>query len=388
MKWWSDLWLNEGFATFMEYYGTEAAEPRWDVLQQMHVEDGYAAYSYDSSFYTHSITNKNANLTVEEIEELFDSISYSKGSLLIRMLKGWVDSEAWNGYFFERIRFHLQKFKYSNADTHDLMDSIKTDVITGDVTEFMDKWSTLNGHPLVNVSIKQKDSDLYDITLSQRRFLQTTYDKSLHEKIVTKLNTNLFPVDENEHDFWPIPITIKCIYNGKISTLMMKGENITLKDQECDHILVNVEYNGFYRVAYPSNLYEKYRNMLMRNFTQLSSGERFGLINDILTFSQTTTDDIVSISDIFDIMKYIRKERDYVIWKVTLLQFESIRLKIDDDLSFLGKFDEFVRKLIAPLTNDMIKIVSRGQRISHLEELLISLTFTEGLRYQYKVNII
>jgi aminopeptidase N len=82
MRWWNDLWLNEGFAEFMEYKGTDAVEPLWKMLDQFVYVDARKALHADASVFTHPIA-----ATVEEpaeIQEIFDDISYSKGSSVLR----------------------------------------------------------------------------------------------------------------------------------------------------------------------------------------------------------------------------------------------------------------------------------------------------------------
>ena len=82
MKWWSDLWLNEGFAEFMEYKGTEAAEPDWFMSEQFVFTELVRAMRADQSSFTHSIA-LNVSDPVE-IREIFDDISYGKGAAILR----------------------------------------------------------------------------------------------------------------------------------------------------------------------------------------------------------------------------------------------------------------------------------------------------------------
>jgi aminopeptidase N len=78
MKWWSDLWLNEGFAEFMEYKAVDAVEPKWQMLDQFIPFDFVRALHADESRYTHKIAVQVGN--PNEISSIFDDISYGKGS--------------------------------------------------------------------------------------------------------------------------------------------------------------------------------------------------------------------------------------------------------------------------------------------------------------------
>ena len=81
MEWWSDLWLNEGFAEFMEYKGTQAAEPDWYMSEQFVFAELSRAMRADQSAFTHSIATNVTDPT--EIQELFDDISYGKGAAIL-----------------------------------------------------------------------------------------------------------------------------------------------------------------------------------------------------------------------------------------------------------------------------------------------------------------
>ncbi|MCL4131802.1 UNVERIFIED_CONTAM: hypothetical protein GTU68_054331 [Idotea baltica] len=82
--WWSELWLNEGFATYMEYHGLDALNPTFQMLEQFIANDLQYVFATDSLESSHPI-----NVEVDdpaEIWELFDTISYSKGASIIRMM--------------------------------------------------------------------------------------------------------------------------------------------------------------------------------------------------------------------------------------------------------------------------------------------------------------
>ena len=82
MEWWSDLWLNEGFAEFMEYKASDSAEPFWYMKEQFIFSENIRALKADASAFTHSIATNVSN--PEEIQEIFDDISYGKGAAVLR----------------------------------------------------------------------------------------------------------------------------------------------------------------------------------------------------------------------------------------------------------------------------------------------------------------
>ncbi|KAK7072474.1 hypothetical protein SK128_018345, partial [Halocaridina rubra] len=88
MKWWTDLWLNEGFANFMQNNGIDYCEPTWKIMEQLVVDDVQYVFSLDALESSHPISVPVNN--PEEIGQIFDSISYSKGSAIIRMMNNFL----------------------------------------------------------------------------------------------------------------------------------------------------------------------------------------------------------------------------------------------------------------------------------------------------------
>ncbi len=118
MKWWNDLWLNESFATFMSYKAVDNFFPEWDMWEDFIGDETESALEDDCIKATHPIEVevKNPN----QIEEIFDVISYSKGGSILRMLEGYVGEEI----FRKGVSKYLSDNKYGNATSEDLWDSL------------------------------------------------------------------------------------------------------------------------------------------------------------------------------------------------------------------------------------------------------------------------
>ncbi|KAI9002898.1 peptidase family M1-domain-containing protein [Hyaloraphidium curvatum] len=99
MRWWDDLWLNEGFAQYVENLGAEeyglSENENWRMEEQFFGGEEESSLWEDAGRWTHAVVNKNLK-TPGEIEEAFDAITYSKGSSLIRMLRAWVNEARKN----------------------------------------------------------------------------------------------------------------------------------------------------------------------------------------------------------------------------------------------------------------------------------------------------
>ena len=119
MDWWDDLWLNEGFASYIEYRGQNASEPNWNIDQFFLNDDMHGVIRLDALDSSHPIIQPVTN--PDQITEIFDTISYSKGSSVLRMLEYAIGSDA----FRDGVIYYINQHLYSNAKTQDLWNSIQ-----------------------------------------------------------------------------------------------------------------------------------------------------------------------------------------------------------------------------------------------------------------------
>ena len=119
MDWWDDLWLNEGMASYIEYKGQNASEPNWHIDQFFLNDDLHGVMRLDALDSSHPIIQEVNN--PDQITEIFDTISYSKGSSVLRMLEYAIGSDLFREGIIDYINQHL----YSNAQTQDLWNSIQ-----------------------------------------------------------------------------------------------------------------------------------------------------------------------------------------------------------------------------------------------------------------------
>ncbi|WAQ96439.1 AMPE-like protein [Mya arenaria] len=165
MDWWQDLWLNEGFASFMEYLGADKHEPDWNMPAQFLLEDEQPVMETDAGVSSHPIVVHVTDPA--DINAVFDSISYSKGSSVIRMLEQWMGRKQ----FFGGISRYLNTYKYRNAQTDDLWEAlgqIQGSSKNHSVKAVMDTWTKQMGLPVLIVTVS---TDGRTITLTQSRFL-------------------------------------------------------------------------------------------------------------------------------------------------------------------------------------------------------------------------
>lgn len=115
MHWWNDIWLNEGFASYIEYKGLTEAEPTWQIMDHFTVDNLHSVLQLDALPSTRAII-KDAD-TPDEITALFDSIAYNKAASIIRMLDDFVGPAN----FQKAVTKYLTDFKYKSTVTSDFL---------------------------------------------------------------------------------------------------------------------------------------------------------------------------------------------------------------------------------------------------------------------------
>ncbi|MDO8639125.1 MAG: M1 family metallopeptidase, partial [Candidatus Daviesbacteria bacterium] len=183
MQWWNDLWLNEGFASFVEYLAIDSIFPDWDIWTQFVLNEMGDAFSLDSLKNTHPI--EVPVFHPSEISEIFDKVSYAKGAVVLRMLWQYLGEKD----FQKGLQVYLKKYSFGNASTKDLWDVLEK-VSGKPVGKVMKNWTQKAGHPVVNVEFRIKNSEL---RLIQSRFFSSPISKK----------------ESKDKTIWSIPIRVK-----------------------------------------------------------------------------------------------------------------------------------------------------------------------------------
>jgi puromycin-sensitive aminopeptidase len=241
--WWTDLWLNEGFASWMEYFVTDKLFPDWQMWTQFITDELSPAQKLDALKSTHPIEVRVGN--PDEIPGIFDAISYSKGACLIRMVHSYLGERV----FRDGIIAYLKKFQYANATTNDLWDTL-TQVSYKRVDQLMKDWSLQAGFPVLSVSTSD-----HSLNISQERF-------------------ELLPDDSNEQT-WIVPLYANAPLPADV--LDQKQTDLQLNIESKD-LLINQGLTGFYRVKYDEEKLSRLATMLAGK--QLSPIDRLEVIND------------------------------------------------------------------------------------------------------------
>lgn len=348
MKWWNDLWLNEGFATFMEYIGTEHIKPEWKMVDQFVVSVVQNALFLDALASSHPISVLLDDPNT--IESMFDTISYSKGSAIIGMLRSFLGSDNLR----KGLQAYLKKFNYSNADTADLWNVFSTASENGpnpvNVAKIMDTWTQQMGFPLINVTRQGRK-----YTATQRRFVTTVQEDDSPEFI-------------SHYAYkWYVPFTCITDKSPHVQKLVwMNLEDVTFElDADVKWIKCNVNQTGFYRVNYEVDMWKTLGEVLINDHETFTSADRASLIDDAFTLARyNMLDSIIPLN----MLMYLRYESDIVPWSTALDQLFDWYLLLHEKPA-LQYFKVYIRQLLEPVI-DHLKLEDGGNTESPLDKIL------------------
>jgi aminopeptidase N len=224
MDWWQDLWLNEGFATWIQYFVVEKLYPDWNIFEQFVNDDFGRAMSLDQLESSHPI--EVPIRAAAEVNEIFDAISYSKGCAVIRMLVEYLTVET----FRKGLLIYLERHKYANASTKDLWNAL-SEASGKDISSMMTSWTRQTGYPVLVVT----QADKRKLKITQNRYLSNG-------------------IDFNDETIWHIPIAY-VTNHGRSEAILMTQKSIEIEVDDFEWIKFNPQQTGFYRVSYPAEYY-------------------------------------------------------------------------------------------------------------------------------------
>lgn len=352
MDWWDDLWLNEGFASFVEYLGVDYTESQWEVLDQMVVDDMKPVMVTDAGLNSHPIV-VDVNHP-DQINEVFDAISYSKGASIIRMLQVIMGQKE----FFNGINRYLTKYKWSNAKTDDLWAELGQVPGGHSVKDVMDTWTRQMGLPYINITYDlNADGTLTKVTATQHRFLA---DRNLR-------------YNESDSRFryrWHVPLNyMDGNQSNTIVWMKQDQDSITFNvtknmNEPTNNIKFNVNETGFYRVNYPDFIWRRFADALNEiGSTAIAfPADRTGLVDDAFNLARGG---YLHYNVALEITKYLDKEFHHLPWYSAYSGISYIK----DMFINSGKFD-FLRRYILQKAGPVLNKLSWDDGTSHLEKLM------------------
>lgn len=336
MEWWTHLWLNEGFACFIEYLAVDEIFPEWDIWKQFIANEHNVALKLDGLKNTHPIEVPVKHPS--EINEIFDEVSYAKGANVIFMLATYLGPTG----FRDGLRYYLKKHAYKNARTEQLWEAFEH-ITKKPVKKLMQNWTKKPGYPVISL-IEKKDN----IQLSQKRFFSS---------IISNKKTK-------DTTVWQIPLALKEQEGQSIQLIDKK--KITLPKPVGSWLKLNTGETSFVRVQYPATYIEAFQTAIKTK--QLSDIDRLGLIRDAFALAEAG---IASVSDALTLSQSYKDEEEYVVWAELSGHIHGIANLIADDKELYKTYAAFAKNIFATIADRMGWEKKPGEK--HTDALLRAL---------------
>ena len=324
MAWWDNLWLNEGFASWMGTKCTAHFNPQWEVWLEKSIPRDPArrigipkeqAMEGDARATTHPIQQPVA--TEGEANNAFDDITYKKGQSFLRMLESFLGEEP----FRDGIRRYIQAHQYSNSTTADLWNAL--DAASGKpVTEIAAAWTEQPGFPVVTVKRENNGK----VLLAQERFT--------------------IGFSKASDGLWKIPITYFIDAQSAPATMLMSQKTTSLEDIPMDRALkLNVDGAGNYRVAYDATSWK----LLLASLPRMNAPDKVNLLSDAWAFVQAG---LQPLAFYIDLVGRLPQDTALAVREQIINVFDSINHLLADTPQ-RDQFRNYAQWVLRPTLNEL-----------------------------------
>lgn len=336
------MWLNEGYASFVEFLCVHKLFPEYDIWTQF-VTDMYTrALELDSLKNSHPVEVPVGHPS--EIDEIFDEISYNKGASVIRMLYHYIGDND----FRRGMNIYLNRHQYKNTQTEDLWAALG-EASSKSVADVMSTWIKQKGFPVISVSSVQNGTKRV-LTLTQNKFTANGADE--------------------EDSLWMVPITVSTakgpqdiahttIFSTKTATIEI--DNV----DEGDWVKINPGTVGYYRTRYTPEMLDLLIPAI-RNQT-LPPLDRLGLIDDLFALVQAGR---APTTEFLKLIEAYRNESNYTVWSSITNSLVKLQILLSHT-TLQNQIHAYGARLYKPIA-DRLGWECKSDE-SHLDTLLRSL---------------
>ncbi len=313
MDWWNNIWLNEGFATWMENKPVAAMHPEWNV-DQMVAADAQDTLNLDSQPTTRPIRAPLAN-TPDEINQLFDGISYGKAGAVLLMVENYLGPET----FRQGVHNYLAAHEYGNATAEDFWNA-QTAASHKPVDKIMESFVVQPGVPLLTFG----EPAAGQVPVEQKRFF---LDPGEHSEAVQK---------------WTVPVCFaRAQTDGHRCDLLTPSER-SLNVPAVPLFFANADGKGYYRSAYAP---AQYKALVASAETGLTPAERISLAGD--EWARVHTGD-VPVGDFLDLAAAFRADSDAGVFSAVSQLIASVYGNIAANAGERAALSAWVRRTFGP----------------------------------------
>ncbi|DAZ98419.1 TPA: hypothetical protein N0F65_000133 [Lagenidium giganteum] len=340
MEWWTGLWLNEGFAHFMEYDAVDHLFPEWKVW------DSFVQKTMMGSALHKDCLHSSHPIEVEvnhpsEADEIFDAISYAKGASLVRMLSEYLGRDV----FFQGIHEYFVKHSYQNTVTEDLWAALEH-ASGQDIRDMANTWTLQTGYQLVE--LQQRDDNTYAIT--QQRFFA---EKAMKGDDASTWNIPLTLVTSDD----PTRVERVGIWTGKTASPVDRATPLTADEATNAKLCVrsgpdrwiklNPGQSGYYLVNYPKAMWKNLEAPVKDK--TLGVVDRLSLLSSMYALAGAG---VVPMSAALDFTSAFAKETAHLCWRELAKHLTALCTMFEGDACF-PKFQAFVRSLFSDLMTEL-----------------------------------
>ncbi|CAL8262569.1 unnamed protein product [Merluccius merluccius] len=323
MRWWNDLWLNEGFSSYMANLAVAKMEPDWNMKQIREMYQRLGAFEIDALNSSHPLSPPaNQIQTRDEIGEMFSTITYCKGAAVLTMLAGYLTERV----FDAGIKMYLKEFQFKNTETQDVWNSMQKAVeeahLSGiNVTEIMNTWTEQIGYPVVTINTTEGEAYQKKFTLSPATEAGRVWHIPM--RVMSKTSG---PLPKQHYILPSLPV-------HKDEFLSKKGE----------WILVNA--TGYFRVNYNPENWRRLLDQLEMDYTVIAVMERGQLIDDAFNLAGAK---LVNITLALNTTRFLRNDTECLTWGVAIKNLNYFVDMFDRSIVY-GPMQVYMRNLVCPL---------------------------------------
>uniref|UniRef100_A0A8D2ARM6 Aminopeptidase n=1 Tax=Sciurus vulgaris TaxID=55149 RepID=A0A8D2ARM6_SCIVU len=291
MEWWNDLWLNEGFAKFMEFVSVSETHP------ELKVEDYFFGKCFDAMEIDALNSSHPVSTPVEnpaEIREMFDDVSYEKGACILNMLRDYLSADAFKSGIVQYLQKYMCFWSICPTDGAQTMDGFLLWKSTFplhwhqegvDVKTMMNTWTLQKGFPLITITVRGRN-----VHMKQEHYMKGSDSAS-----------------ETGY-LWHVPLTYITSKSDSVRRFLLKTKtDVLILPEAVEWIKFNVRMSGYYIVHYEDDGWDSLTGLLKGAHTAISSNDRASLINNAF---QLVSIGKLSIEKALDLTLYLKHETE------------------------------------------------------------------------------
>jgi len=336
MKWWDDIWLNEGFATWMSFKPMESAKPEWH-MENSEIAQTNGALESDSVASVRPVRAKVE--TIADIQTLFDSIAYEKAASVLRMTEAYVGPDL----FRKGVNDYLEKHAYANATAEDFWNQMAASS-EKPVDRIMPSFIDQPGAPLVTlVKTACKETSTPGGFMKKKKITQTTQVTLSQERYFS----DPAKLGEGSPAAWQIPVGLRPLGSKDVTYVLLAARQQTFDLPGCFPVVyANGGGRGYYTSDYDASTLSKFSAEVETGF---SPEERIHFFADEWAMARVGR---LNVGDYLDTIQKAKAERTALVLDEMVNQFAAIHDTVASGAD-RPAFEKWVRDFLRPVANDL-----------------------------------